>query len=139
MSALNCCPQISSKEKQQALWTKLQEKLAAVDRNLDGVMGVAVRDLPNSETYLLHGDDVFPQASSIKIAVLAELYDQEQRGRRGESGVARLADLYTVRSEHRAPDSDIMQGLTSAVSRITNRGLATMRLGVLDNSDTIVL
>ena len=139
MSALNCCPQISSKEKQQALWTKLQEKIAAVDRNLDGVMGVAVRDLTNSETYLLHGDDVFPQASSIKIAVLAELYDQEQRGRRGESGVARLADLYTVRSEDLVPDSFIMGGLTPGVSRITNRDLATMMVAVSDNSATNVL
>lgn len=137
--APNCCPQTPTKEKQQALWSKLQDKIADIDRHLDGVMGVAVHDLTSGETFLLHGDDVFPQASSIKIAVLAELYDQEQRGRRGETGVARLADLYTMRSEDLVPDSSIMGGLTPGVSRITNRDLATMMVAVSDNSATNVL
>src|SRR5690242_20423028 len=138
-SAPTCCPQTATKEKQQALWSKLQDRIAGIDRHLDGVMGVAVRDLTSGETFLLHGDDIFPQASSIKLAVLAELYDQEQRGRRGESGVARLADLYTMRSEDLVPDSSIMGGLTPGVSRITNRDLATMMVAVSDNSATNVL
>jgi len=138
-SAPNCCPQNPTKEKQQALGSKLQDRIAEIARHLDGVMGVAVHDLTSGETFLLHGDDIFPQASSIKIAVLAELYEQEQRGRRGESGVARLADLYTMRSEDLVPDSSIMGGLTPGVSRITNRDLATMMVAVSDNSATNVL
>lgn len=138
-NAPNCCPQTPTKEKQQALWKKLQDRIADVDRDLDGVMGVAVRDLSSGETFLLHGDDIFPQASSIKIAVLAELYDQEQRARRGETNVARLSDLYTVRSEDLVPDSFIMGGLTPGVSRITNRDLATMMVAVSDNSATNVV
>lgn len=102
-------------------------------------MGVAIRDLTSGETFLLHGDDIFPQASSIKIAVLAELYSQEQRGRRGETGVARLADLYTVRAEDLVPDSFIMLGLTPGVTRVTNRDLATMMVAVSDNAATNVL
>lgn len=137
--AQNCCPQTPTKEKQQALWNKLHDRISDVDRHLDGVMGVAMRDLSSGETFLLHGDDVFPQASSIKIAVLAELYDQEQRGRRGEPGVARLGDLYAVRSEDLVPDSFIMGGLTPGVSRVTNRDLATMMVAVSDNSATNVL
>ena len=137
--AANCCPQTPTKEKQQALWGKLQDKIADIDRHLDGTMGVAVRDLTSGDTFLLHSDDVFPQASSIKIAVLAELYDQEQRGRRGETGAARLTDLYTMRSEDLVPDSSIMGGLTPGISRITNRDLATMMVAVSDNSATNVL
>src|SRR5581483_3994621 len=68
----SCCPQAPTKEKQQALWQKLQDRIAEVDRHLDGVMGVAIRDLTSGETYLLHADDVFAQASSIKITVLAQ-------------------------------------------------------------------
>ena len=134
-----CCPQNASKEKQQALWKKLQNRVAEIDADLDGAMGVAIRDLTGGETFLLHGDDIFPQASSIKIAVLAELYDQEQRGRRGESGVARLTDLYTVRGEDMVPDSSIMLGLTPHITRVTNRDLATMMIAVSDNSATNVL
>jgi beta-lactamase class A len=42
------------------------------------VMGVAIVDLTDGHKYLLHADGVFPQASSIKICVLAELYRQAQ-------------------------------------------------------------
>jgi beta-lactamase class A len=138
-TASSCCPQTPTKEKQQALWQKLQDRITEVDRHLDGVMGVAIRDLTSGETYLLHGDDVFAQASSIKTTVLAQLYQQEQRGRQGEKNVARLNDLYTVRSEDMVPDSFIMLGLTPGVTRITNRDLATMMVAVSDNSATNVL
>ena len=73
-------PQTSalSSEKQTVLWTKLERSILDVDRNLDGVMGVAILDLTDGHKYLLHASDVFPQASSIKICVLAELYRQAQ-------------------------------------------------------------
>jgi beta-lactamase class A len=135
----SCCPQTPTKEKQQALWQKLQDRISEVDRHLDGVMGVAIRDLTSGETYLLHADDVFAQASSIKITVLAQLYQQEQRGRGGAKNVARLNDLYTVRTEDLVPDSYIMLGLTPGVTRVTNRDLATMMVAVSDNSATNVL
>lgn len=134
-----CCPQNPTHEKRQALSQKLQDRIGEIDQHLDGVMGVAIRDLTDGQTFLLHGDDIFPQASSIKITVLAELYEQEQRGRRGEQSVARLGDLYTVRSEDLVPDSLIMLGLTPGVTRVTNRDLATMMVAVSDNSATNVL
>ena len=138
-TAPGCCAQNPEKQKQQDLWNKLQERIADVNRRLDGIMGVAIRDLTSGETFLLRGDEIFPQASSIKIAVLAELYHQEQRGRRGEHAVARLADLYTVRAEDMVPDSFIMLGLTPGVTRVTNRDLATMMVAVSDNAATNVL
>ena len=119
--------------KQQVLWQKLEASIAEVDRNLDGVLGVAIEDLTTGQKYLLHGDEVFPQASSIKIAVLAELYHQAQQGK------LKLTDLYTVQSSDLVPDSDIMGGLTPGVTRITLRDLATMMIAVSDNSATNVL
>src|SRR5205807_1545330 len=74
-----------------------------------------------------------PQASSIKIAVLAELYHQAQQGK------LKLTDLYTVQSSDLVPDSDIMGGLTPGVTRVTLRDLATMMVAVSDNSATNVL
>ena len=120
-------------EKQQILWEKLEADVGQVDRNLDGVLGLAILDLTSRQKFLLHADDVFPQASSIKIAVLAELYRQAQQGR------LRLADSYTVQASDLVPDSDIMGGLTPGVTRITNRDLATMMVAVSDNSATNVL
>ena len=68
-------------EKQQVLWQKLENSITQVDQHLDGVVGVAVLDLTDGHKYLLHANDVFPQASSIKITVLAELYRQAQQGK----------------------------------------------------------
>ncbi len=81
----------------------------------------------------MHADEVFPQACSIKVAVLAELYRQVQTGK------LKLTDLYTVQASDLVADSDIMGGLTSGVTRITLRDLATMMVAVSDNSATNVL
>lgn len=123
-------------EKQAVLWEKLATRINEIDHNLDGVVGIAILDLTSGHTFLLHADDVFPQASSIKIAVLAELYHEAQKA--GASD-AKLTDLYTVQSSDLVPDSDIMGGLTPGVTRITNRDLATMMVAVSDNSATNVL
>jgi beta-lactamase class A len=123
----------SPQEKQQALWQKLESSITEVDRNLDGVMGIAILDLTDGRKYLLHANDVFAQASSIKICVLAELYRQEQQGK------LKLTDLYTVNASDLVQDSDIMGGLTPGVTKITLRDLATMMVAVSDNSATNVL
>jgi len=123
----------SANGKADVLWQKLEGSINEVDHNLDGVLGVAILDLDSGKKFLLHGDEVFPQASSIKIAVLAELYRQAQ------SGKLKLTDLYTVQTSDLVPDSDIMGGLTPGVTRITLRDLATMMISVSDNSATNVL
>jgi beta-lactamase class A len=125
--------QTTAAEKQQLLWQKLESNINDVDHNLDGVLGVAILDLTSGQKFLLHADQIFPQASSIKIAVLAELYRQAQTGK------LKLSDLYTVQSSDLVPDSDIMGGLTPGVTRITLRDLATMMVAVSDNSATNVL
>jgi beta-lactamase class A len=112
---------------------KLEKSILDIDRSLDGVMGVAIVDLTDGHKYLLHANDVFPQASSIKICVLAELYRQAQQGK------LKLTDLYTVNAADLVQDSDIMGGLTAGVTQITLRDLATMMVAVSDNSATNVL
>jgi beta-lactamase class A len=119
--------------KQQVLWQKLEADIAEIDRNLDGVMGVAIEDLASGQKYLLRENEVFPQASSIKIAVLAELYRQADQGK------LKLTDVYTVKSSDLVPDSRIMNGLTPGVTQVTLRDLATMVAAVSDNSAANVL
>src|SRR5437879_8271870 len=96
-------------------------------------MGVAIEDLTTGDHIFLHADEVFAQASWIKITVLAELYRQAQQDK------LKLTDLYTVQATALVPDSDIMGGLTPGVSRVTLRDLATMMVAVSDNSATNVL
>jgi beta-lactamase class A len=120
-------------EKQKVLWQKLESSIHDVDDHLDGVMGVAIEDLKTGDQFLLHENEVFAQASSIKITVLANLYLQAQQGK------LKLTDLYTVQSSDLVADSDIMNGLTPGVTRITLRDLATMMVAVSDNSAANVL
>jgi len=119
--------------KQKILWQKLGVKIEQIDQHLDGVLGVAIEDLTTADHYLLREDEVFAQASSIKIAVLANLYLQAQQGK------LKLTDLYTVQANDLVPDSDIMNGLTPGVTRLTLRDLATMMVAVSDNAATNVL
>jgi beta-lactamase class A len=119
--------------KQKILWQKLEASIQEVDAKLDGVMGVAIEDLTSGDHFFLHEDEVFAQASSIKITVLANLYLQAQEGK------LKLLDPYTVQSSDLVPDSDIMGGLTPGVTRLTLRDLATMMVAVSDNSATNVL
>ncbi len=119
--------------KQKVLWQKLEASIDQVDQHLDGVMGLAIEDLNTGDHFLLHEDEVFAQASSIKITVLANLYLQAEQGK------LKLTDLYTVQSSDLVPDSDIMNGLTPGVTRLTLRDLATMMVAVSDNAATNVL
>ena len=132
-ASAQCCPDKPATEKRQVLWQKLQQDLAAVDKDLNGILGLSVKDLTSGETFFIHGDEIMPQASSIKIAVLADLYLQAQQGK------LKLADEYVVRKEDLVDGSDIMLGLTPGVTRLTLRDLATMMVAVSDNSATNVL
>lgn len=125
--------------KENLLWDHLRASVVNVESQLSGVVGVAILDLTTGRELLLHPDEIFPQASSIKIAVLAELYHQDAQSTEGVHGKARLTDLYKVRSEDLVADSAIMGGLTPGVTQLTNRDLATMMVAVSDNSATNVL
>lgn len=125
--------------KAELMWEHLRSAVADIEQHLDGVLGVAIRDLSTGQELLVHADEVFPQASSIKISVLAELYHQAEQATQAMPGKARLTDSYLVRSEDLVADSDIMGGLTVGVTQLTNRDLATMMIAVSDNAATNVL
>lgn len=119
--------------KQQVLWQKLEASITQLDSNLDGVLGVAIEDLSTGQKYLLRQNEVFPQASSIKIAVLAELYRQTQEGK------LNLNDTYTVNAADLVTDSPLMSSLTPGVTQVSLRQLAAMMVVVSDNSAANVL
>jgi beta-lactamase class A len=119
--------------KQKVLWQKLEASIAEAGRNLDGVMGVAIEDLTTGQKYQLRENEVFPQASSIKIAILAELYRQAQQDK------LKLTDVYKVRASDLVADSRIMNGLTPGVTQLTLRDLAAMVSAVSDNSAANIL
>jgi beta-lactamase class A len=126
-------------DKQQVLWERLRAAVSGVEQQLDGVLGVAILDLTTGQQLLVHPDEVFAQASSIKIAVLAELYHQAEQSAAGMTGKAKLTDRYIVQAPDLVPDSNILGGLTPGITGLTNRDLATIMVAVSDNSATNVL
>jgi beta-lactamase class A len=76
--------------KAQALLDRLRAEVHATAARLDGVLGVYVEDLANGAAVVeLRADEVFPTASSIKPAVLYELFRQADDGRIDVSEVTR--------------------------------------------------
>src|ERR1700736_6909599 len=116
------------------LWTKLDTHVSEMVDKFDGVMGVAIVDLTDGRTILRNADRVFPTASSIKIAILLELYHQDQEARAGARGKAKLDDIYTFDPKELVEFSQIMAGLTPGVTRVTNRDLAQFMVAVSDNT-----
>lgn len=125
----------SAKAKQDVLWAQMQDSIRLIAKGTDAVVGVAILDLTDRRAFYLNADAVYPTASTIKIAVLAELFRQNARPGSG----AKLGDGYSVDAKDVVGGSDIMGGLTAGVTKLTNRDLATMMVAVSDNSATNVL
>src|SRR6266516_3559206 len=116
------------------LWKKLEARVAETADRIDGVMGVAILDLTDGRILLHNADRVFPTASSIKIAILLELYRQDQEAHSGAKEKSQLDDNYTFDPKDLVEDSRIMAGLTPGVTRVTNRDLAQFMVAVSDNA-----
>ena len=121
------------------LRTKLETRIRDIADKFDGVMGVAILDMTDGRIFSLNADRVFSTASSIKIAVLVELYRQDQETRSGAKGKARLDDTYTFDPKDLVEDSRIMAGLTAGVTHVTNRDLAQFMVAVSDNAAANIL
>ena len=117
--------------KEADLLARLRARVQAVDARLDGVLGVFVRDLQSGETIEIRSDETFPTASSIKLAVLYELYRQADRGEIDLSEATR-PPMPRVRG------GGVLQELGDRVS-LTWRDLAVLMMGWSDNEATNVL
>jgi beta-lactamase class A len=111
--------------KQAALWDKLRARIEAVDRGLDGVLGVSVRDLSGGMALDIRAQEPFPQASSIKLAVLYELYRQAEEGRVDLAATTRPP-------VPRVGGGGILAALGDQVS-LTWRDVAVLMIGWSDN------
>lgn len=119
---------------------KAESRIAEIATRFDGVMGIAIVDLTDGQRILsLNADHVFPTASSIKLAILLELYRQDEQARAGAKGKAALDDVYTFEPKDMVEGSDIMAGLTAGVTRVTNRDLAQFMVAVSDNTAANIL
>lgn len=119
-------PATAADEKEDVLWDRLRARLQDVEQRLDGVIGLSVKDLRTGTTLEVRPDAVFPIASSIKLAVLYELYRQADAGRLD------LAER-TSPPLPRVKGDGVLQWMGNGVS-LTWRDLAVLMMGVSDNA-----
>jgi beta-lactamase class A len=88
----------------------LEQQLAALLANRSGDVGVAALDLATGDTVAVNGDQAYPMASTMKVAVAAAYLSQVDHGRRslddrigGQSARALLAAMM-IRSSNPATD-----------------------------------
>lgn len=88
----------------------LEQQLQALADAMPGDEGIAALDLQTGEMVSIRGDEPFPMASTVKIAVAANYLAQVEHGRRslddriGGRTAAELMEVMMVRSDNHATD-----------------------------------
>lgn len=114
----------------------LEQRLASLATENPGDYGFAALDLATGETVSFNGDQAFPMASTMKIAVAAAYLDEVEAGRRslddsvGGVSARRLMDAMITRSDNRATDQLIaMLGGPAVVDEwLRSHGVTGMRV-----------
>jgi beta-lactamase class A len=110
----------------------LRRTLEGLMRGYPGVAGVSVLDLRSGERVSIRGDETFPTASLIKVAVLVTLLDQVNRGS------ISLAERLPMLARDRVGGSGVLQYLQSGVQP-TVGDAAWLMITVSDNTATNLL
>lgn len=116
---------------QQELRRVLDRGLAAAIDGLDGVLGYAALDLTSGEEIGRLDRQEFPAASTIKLAVLYELFRQADEGR------LRLDDGLPLDRAHVAGGTGVLRALGTPV--LSLRDHAVLMISLSDNTATNVL
>lgn len=111
-------------------WNSVQN---VIDRaEAEGVeIGVAIIS-PNGRPFSHRGDDRFLSASTIKIAIMIELF------RAIERGDASLDDNYVLLANDKAPGSGVLQQLHDHIE-LTMRDVVYLMISISDNPATNIL
>lgn len=110
---------------------KMNARIRALDMSIGGVLGVAAIDLTSGHTFAYNGDVVFPTASSIKIAILIQMF------RAIQAGEFQLADSLTLSPAQSVGGSGQLQrALKSGPLTLTVRELITDMIRDSDNTAT---
>ena len=125
---------LSAQEEHLALLRgKLQTELEQIVDDYEGVAGIHVLDLTSGDRFRVQDDLVFPQASSIKITILLELF------RRAESEAGLLERRLELNDEVRTGGSGVLHHLTDGGSELSLEDYAIYMVVYSDNTATNVL
>jgi beta-lactamase class A len=110
---------------------KTAKQLESIAGGLDGVMGYAIIDLESGERFDRLSDEVFPLASTIKLAILYELFRQADEGR------LNLDDVRPLERRHVVGGSGVLAQLTAPAMPLRDHAILMVVLS--DNTATNLL
>lgn len=106
----------------------VHEQLRRIESTLGGgTLGVAAYNPATGETVSYNADDIFPTASVIKVAIVAEAYIQQAKG------ILSLTDVVEVTEGDKVAGSGVLSHLTPGV-RLPLKDLAQLAIMVSDNT-----
>lgn len=120
-------------EHQELLRAQLVERIEGRLASVDGVVGLWIRDLSDGWSWGRNADGVFPTASAIKIAILAEM------GRQVEAGRLSLEDPVRLAAADHTGGSGILQYMGDGTMELSLGDLAVFMIQMSDNTATNVL
>lgn len=110
----------------------LEARIAERLKGFRGLMGVAARDLRSGEAVLVNADTLFPTASTIKIAVMLEVYHQMRAGR------LQRDTLLALTEEQKVGGSGVLRDLHGGL-QLSVADLLSLMITVSDNTATNLL
>jgi beta-lactamase class A len=112
---------------------KFQAAVRDAEAGLDGVLGLALKDLKTGKTFLINEREVFPQASSIKIAVLLEAFKQAEERR------LKLDEFIALEESRKVAGSGVLFYLGRPSLSLSIRDIAVLMIVLSDNTATNLL
>ena len=109
----------------------LERRLDTIAGSLDGVLGYAIVDLTSNQRFDHLQDDVFPTASTIKLAILYEVFKQ------ADEGTVDLDQIRPLDRRHVVAGTGVLRELTAPSMAL--RDYATLMIVLSDNTATNVL
>jgi beta-lactamase class A len=124
-------PTQSSAPTASELKQKFEHRAAEIAARVDGVMGYAIVDLSSGDRFTHLHDQTFPTASTIKIAIVYELFKQV------EEGSLRLEETMVLDRTKAVGGTGVLADLGTPTLSI--RDYATLMVRLSDNTATNVL
>lgn len=128
---LSVSPAAQEPRSRVELREKTQKQLAAIADGLDGVMGYVIVDIASGERFERMGGDAFPLASTIKLAILYEMFKQADEGR------LRIDESRPLDRRHVVGGSGVLAELDAPAMSL--RDYAVLMIVLSDNSATNLL
>jgi len=124
---------LTAADKAAILERKFEAGLRAVADGLDGVMGYAIKDIKTGKAYLLNEKEVLPQASSIKIAILLEVFKQ------AEERTLKLEERIDLAPDKKVAGSGVLYYLGFPSLSLSIKDICVLMIVLSDNTATNLL